>query len=257
MNLQFDASLAANYKNPAQKIRVMSEIWLLNNIFCPCCGNEHLSELKNNLPVADMRCNVCGEIFELKSKRKTFGAKILDGAYHTMIERITSNINPQLFVMQYSATLCVTDLTLIPKFFFTPNIIEKRKPLSTNARRAGWVGCNILYEKIPDQGKLSIIRDGKETGITEVLSRYKKLTALQTNNLKRRGWTMDVLNCVNKISSEVFTLRDIYEFANQLSKNHSENHNVEAKIRQQLQFLRDKGFIEFIGRGIYKKIKFG
>ncbi|MDE6698369.1 MAG: hypothetical protein K2J91_02695 [Lachnospiraceae bacterium] len=32
-------------------------------------------------------------------------------------------------------------------------------------------------------------------------------------------------------------------------------HNIEAKIRQQLQFLRDTGFIEFLCRGQYRKIK--
>ncbi|EKC57958.1 Dam-replacing, partial [human gut metagenome] len=31
-------------------------------------------------------------------------------------------------------------------------------------------------------------------------------------------------------------------------------HNVEAKIRQQLQQLRDKGFIEFTTRGHYRKL---
>ncbi len=254
MNLQLDESLAAIYKSPAQKIRVMSEHWLLNNIYCPCCGNDRLNGLQNNLPVADMRCKVCGEIFELKSKRNALGSKILDGAYHTMIERITSNMNPQLFIMQYSQRFSVTDLTLIPKFFFTPAIIEKRKPLSVDAKRSGWIGCNILYQKIPEQGKLRIIRDGKEVDVDDVLRQYSKLKTLQTDNLKLRGWTMDILNCVNAISSEVFALRDVYKFAEQLSKNHSDNHNIEAKIRQQLQFLRDKGFIEFVGRGVYKKI---
>lgn len=254
MNLQFDELLAAGYRNPAQKIRVMSEYWLLNNVFCPCCGNERLNGLKNNSPVADACCKICGEIFELKSTRNTVGAKIPDGAYNVMIKRITSNENPQLFIMQYSPTLSVIDLTLIPKFFFTPNIIEKRKPLSPNARRAGWIGCNILYEKIPAQGKLPIIRDGKEFDIDDVLHRYNKLKTLQTNTLTRRGWLMDVLNCVNEISSDVFTLNDVYKFVDRLSKNHVDNHNVTAKIRQQLQFLRDKGFIEFIGRGIYRKI---
>ncbi|MGN1131915.1 MAG: hypothetical protein ACI4RL_03340, partial [Ruminococcus sp.] len=31
-------------------------------------------------------------------------------------------------------------------------------------------------------------------------------------------------------------------------------HNVQAKIRQQLQLLRDKGFIEFTERGHYRKL---
>ena len=136
MNLHFDENVAADYKSLPQKIRAMSEHWLTENLFCPCCGNAHIDKLPNNSPVADAECKSCGEIFELKSKQNSIGLKILDGAYHTMIERITSNINPQLFVMQYS-NLSVTNLTLIPKFFFTPDIIEKRKPLSATARRAG------------------------------------------------------------------------------------------------------------------------
>lgn len=252
--MQFDESVAANYRSVPQKIRVMSESWLLNNAFCSCCGNVHIAKIRNNAPVADMQCTACGEIFELKSKRDNIGSKIMDGAYHTMIEQITSNINPQLFVMQYSPKLSVTDLTFIPKFFFTPDIIERRKPLSSAAKRAGLVGCNILYQKIPEQGKLPVIRDGKEIGIAEVLRRYDKIKTLQTTNINLRGWMLDILNCVNEISSEVFTLRDVYKFAERLSKNHSDNRNVEAKIRQQLQFLRDRGFIEFVRRGVYRKV---
>ena len=253
MNLHFDETVAANYKSTAQKIRVMSERWLTQNLFCPCCGNAHINKMRNNLPVADMRCENCGEVFELKSKKNSIGAKIMDGAYRTMIERITSNLNPQLFVMQYSATLTVTDLTLVPKFFLTPDIIEKRKPLSANARRAGWVGCNILYDKIPAQGKLPIIHGGKEIDAEEILRRYNMANKLQTNNLNLRGWIMDVLACMNSLS-EVFTLQDVYKFSEQLKLKHKQNHNIEAKIRQQLQFLRDKGFIEFVGRGIYRKV---
>lgn len=254
MNLQLDESLASNYKSLSQKIRVMSESWLLENVFCPCCGNEHVHKMRNNSPVADVHCENCGETFELKSKLNSFGAKIPDGAYHTMIERITSNINPQLFLMRYSSALSVTNLTFIPKFFFTPDIIEKRKPLSQSARRAGWVGCNILYQKIPSQGKIEIVRGGREIEVAEVLRCYDKIKRLQINNLNLRGWIMDVLACVNKIKSETFTLQEIYKYAEVLSKKHNQNNNVEAKIRQQLQFLRDKGFIEFVGRGVYKKV---
>ena len=122
MNLQLDKSLAESYKSISQKIRVMSEAWLVENLFCPCCGNICVEKLKNNSPVADIFCRNCGEIFELKSKKNSIGVKIIDGAYHTMIERITSNTNPQLFVMNYSAKLSVTDLIFVPKFFFTADI---------------------------------------------------------------------------------------------------------------------------------------
>ena len=49
-------------------------------------------------------------------------------------------------------------------------------------------------------------------------------------------------------------MKDIYEFADYLKSIHGDNNNVKAKIRQQLQFLRDKGFVEFVGRGVYRKV---
>ena len=253
MNLYFDESLGEGYKSKTQKIRVMSENWVGRNMFCPCCGNSHILELKNNEPVADMKCDNCGAVFELKSKEGKIGKKINDGAYSTMIERITSITNPELFVMQYSAKYTVTDLILIPKFFFVPRIIEKRKPLSSTARRAGWTGCNILYSEIPQQGKVIIIKDGIVKSTSEVVENYARIKRLETQNINSRSWLFDVLNCVNAIKSNEFCLQDIYAYTEMLQEKHINNHNIEAKIRQQLQFLRDKGFIEFLGKGHYKK----
>lgn len=65
---------------------------------------------------------------------------------------------------------------------------------------------------------------------------------------------MDVLNCVNKIPVHVFSLEDMYSFEPELQNKHPENHNVKPKIRQQLQLLRDRGFIEFLGNGMYRKL---
>lgn len=253
MNLHFDEALGERYKSKAQKIRVMSENWVGKNMFCPCCGNSHIFELKNNEPVADMKCDNCGAIFELKSKEGKIGKKINDGAYATMIKRITSITNPELFVMRYSPTYIVTDLTLIPKFFFVPQIIEKRKPLASTARRAGWTGCNILYSKIPKQGKISIIKNGIFKPASEVVENYAWIKKLEIQNINSRSWMFDVLNCVNTIESNEFCLQEIYAYIEILQEKHINNHNIEAKIRQQLQFLRDKGFIEFLGRGHYKK----
>ena len=254
MNFFFDKGLAENYKSNSQKIRVMSENWVGKNIFCPICGNPHICNLNNNMPVADLQCDNCGEIYELKSKQGKVGNKINDGAYSTMIERINSSSNPNLFIMNYSADYQVTDLLLVPKFFFVESIIEKRKPLAPTARRAGWVGCNILLESIPFQGRIWIIEKQRVINAVEIVENYTQIRKLQTNNLESRGWLMDVLNCVNSINNEDFSLQDIYAFVEQLQEKHISNHNVEAKIRQQLQILRDKGFIEFTSRGHYRKL---
>lgn len=74
------------------------------------------------------------------------------------------------------------------------------------------------------------------------------------NDINSRGWLLDILNCVNNIPSKAFTLEEVYKFESMLHIKHPQNNNVKPKIRQQLQFLRDKGFIEFLGNGKYKKI---
>ena len=64
---------------------------------------------------------------------------------------------------------------------------------------------------------------------------------------------MDTLHFVERLGSE-FTLSQMYAFANKLQLKHPQNNHIKDKIRQQLQFLRDKGIIEFKGRGNYRKI---
>lgn len=254
MNFNLNPELAFEYKNNSQRIRVMSESWISHNLFCPSCGNVHISNLPNNMPVADLKCEHCGEVYELKSKNGKIGNKIADGAYSTMIERITSINNPDLFLMEYSKDLQVRNLILIPKFFFVPSIIEKRKPLSKNARRAGWIGCNILYSEIPEQGKITIIKNQRISDKNAVVEKYAQVKKLQTSNIDTRSWLLDVLSCINNIPSTDFSLKEMYDFVNELQLKHVNNHNVEAKIRQQLQVLRDNGFIEFLGKGHYRKI---
>lgn len=253
MDFKFNTDIVTNYKSNSQRIRVMSENWLENNIYCPCCGNNHLKHLYNNMPVADFACDNCGEIFELKTKCGQIGRKITDGAYSTMIERITSNSNPDLFVMSYNNNLSVTDLIFIPKFFFIPDFIERRKPLSSNARRAGWVGCNILFSNIPSQGKIPIIQKEQLIDHKQVIEKFSKIKRLRTNQIEGRGWIFDILNCINDIPKNLFSLNDVYAYKDMLKIKHPQNFNIEAKIRQQLQFLRDKGYIEFLGNGQYKK----
>lgn len=46
----------------------------------------------------------------------------------------------------------------------------------------------------------------------------------------------------------------LYAFETTLALQYPNNHFIKDKIRQQLQFLRDKGMIEFLGRGHYRKV---
>ena len=254
MNLMFNMKLVENYKSNSQKARVLTEDWVNNNVFCPICGNKELQKFENNKPVADFYCENCNEIFELKSKNGKFSNIINDGAYSTMIERIASNSNPDFLFLTYNKEKCVVEnFLIIPKHFFVPNIIIKRKPLSENARRAGWIGCNIDLASIPKDGKVFIIKDGKEISKKRVLNNIQKNLFLSQEKITNRGWILDVMKCIEKIDKKVFMLSDVYSFEKWLHMLHPKNNNIKAKIRQQLQILRDNNYLEFLGNGVYMK----
>ena len=94
-----------------------------------------------------------------------------------------------------------------------------------------------------------------DADINTVIRRTQKSQQLATNNIDSRGWIMDVLYCVNSLKSNEFFLDEMYQFAEILAVKHPQNNNIKPKIRQQLQFLRDKGVIEFVRRGFYKKVR--
>lgn len=236
---------------------MLTETWLGENMYCPVCGCPMLKHYVANKPVADFCCEKCGSDFELKgyeSSEKSFRKIIADGAYSTMVKRITSLNNPNLFVMTYF-NQSVNSLILIPKFFFLPEVIIKRKPLSNNARRAGWVGCNINIGEIPNDAKINVVVNGYVVPQCNVIERYRRIQHLQTSTLQKRGWIIDVMKCVDNIAKEEFSLKDVYAFEEELRKKHPENNFIKEKLRQQLQVLRDGGFIEFASRGHYRKIK--
>ena len=255
MNLQFNTSLAEGYKSASQIARVLTEDWLAHNMYCPICGELTIRRAEPNAPVKDFVCNNCKSQYELKSKKNDsdrFQSTVADGVYGTMIDRITSLDNPSFFFMHYNRYE-VNNLIIVPKCFFTPDIIEKRNALSNNARRAGWEGCNILMHRIPVTAKIPIILNGVTMPVADVISKYKRVYSLQTKSMESRGWLVDTLHLVERLE-ETFTLKQMYDFCDELKIKHPNNNHIKDKIRQQLQYLRDKGFVEFKGNGVYKRI---
>lgn len=255
MNLKFDLTAAEGYTSKSQIARVLTEKWVGQNIFCPSCGNEMLDDFANNSPVADFYCDDCKSEYELKSKKDSKSLKIVDGAYSTMIQRINSDNNPNFFFLNYnSSDLTVKNFLVIPKHYFTNEIIEERKPLGPNARRAGWIGCNILLNGIPESGKIHFIKNSQPLDRSKVLSEWKKTEFLSEQERESRGWTIEIMKVLDKIHSTRFDLKEVYQYEKLLHGKFPNNNFVKDKIRQQLQVLRDKGIIEFKGRGHYSKI---
>jgi type II restriction enzyme len=144
------------------------------------------------------------------------------------------------------------NLLLIPRTFFSESIIEKRKPLAPHARRAGWIGCNILLGRIATDGKIAMVSDGKVLSRQKVRDEFSRARRLAGVPPSVRGWTLEVLGVVRRLGKSSFSLGDVYEFESELRSSHPLNLNVRLKIRQQLQVLRGLGLLKFTGRGTYR-----
>ncbi len=252
MNLSLDISLAKKYKNPSQKIRVVSESWVGSEAYCPSCGND-IEKFPNNRPVGDFYCVQCNNEFELKSKGEKFGKKIVDGEYATMTNVIKTGENPNFFLLEYSRPPWrVEDFCVIPRHYFSLSLIEKRPPLSKNAKRRGWIGCYIWIQRIPRTGRVFIVKGGKEYSKKSVISNWKNTSFLKDVNDWEKGWTVDVMNVVESLKIKEFKLADIYSFENYFKQLHPDNYHIKDKIRQQLQILRDAGYLKFLGMGSYR-----
>ncbi|HVC61622.1 MAG TPA: DpnI domain-containing protein [Acetobacteraceae bacterium] len=256
MDLSFQAALAGSYKSSLQRIRILSEDWVHRQVYCPSCGHIDMGRYGNNRPVADFFCHHCDEDYELKSQSKTFGAKMVDGAYRTMMDRLKGSSNPNLLLLHYDPRgLSVQNLLVIPKYFFVPEIIEERKPLSPFARRAGWVGCNISLQGIPQAGRIFLIRDRIIEPKDEVLARWQKTLFLRDQrDVRAKGWLLGVMRCIENIKKSTFTIEELYQFENELKMIYPSNRHIREKIRQKLQILRDKGYLHFLGKGTYRLV---
>jgi type II restriction enzyme len=178
---------------------------------------------------------------------------VVDGAFGSMCQRLAESNNPNLMLMNYDLQrLSVTNLFVVPKHFFVRDIIEERKPLAPTARRAGWVGCNILLKQIPDAGKIFFVRNSEPLPKEAVLAKWQKTLFLRDERADSRGWLLEVMKCIELIGRPEFELSDVYAFEARLRSAYPNNKHVKQKVRQQLQVLRDRGFIDFVSRGSYR-----
>lgn len=252
VRIEMPYQTAAAYTSRSQRARVVSEGWADRNLYCPSCVSDKLEPCPRNTRAIDFTCPECESPFQLKSQSLPFASRIVDAAYEAMRQSIVANRTPNLFVLQYNPiSWKVRNLILVPCFAFSLSFIERRRPLSSTARRKGWVGCNILLGEIPSQAIIAIVMDGQPASPERVREEYRRLRPLQDLSYEKRGWTLDVLRVLELLEKSEFSLGDVYAHGDELRRLHPKNLHVNDKIRQQLQRLRDLGFIEFLGEGKY------
>ncbi len=222
------------------------------------CSSNHIDAERVGNPVTDYKCPACDTIYQLKSTKRSFGITVTNSAYEKKMAAISTGNAPHYVFLQYSPiTWQVRDLFVIPGHFFTPAVIQRRNPLSSTAKRSGWVGSNILLGQLPHDARIQIVSSGVVRDIREVREDWGRFRFLQTDKRSSGGWGAAVLRSVRimqrESKSNEFTLQGFYErFVSDLSVQYPNNQNVEAKVRQQLQVLRGGGILDFLKPGHFR-----
>ncbi len=121
---------------------------------CPGCKRKErtLRTLPPNFKCADVVCDFCGYLLQVKTKSVkgplpiVCPKKILGGAWGPQKERMDAGIYFSLFiVVENDAGKVVT--FFLPRDLQTPEMFVERKPLSATAKRAGWTGFTIDVSK--------------------------------------------------------------------------------------------------------------
>lgn len=254
MNLKKYIKLCNDYKSNPQKTRVFTEPFVEENFYCPYCGADLIGRV-NNDKVRDFDCSQCNENYELKSKQgKSLGKTVADGKYQTMIERISNNSNPNFYFLNYDKkNFDVINFCAVPNYFFTPEIIIPRKKGIPN--RPDYIMCNIDISGIPNTGKIFYIKDREIISKSKVLDDWNKTLFLkESNSIQAKGWLLDTMMCIEQLNKKSFSRQELLNFIPYLQAKYPNNLNIGQKISQQLQILRDKGFLKFTNRGNYEVI---
>jgi type II restriction enzyme len=250
--LNCDTSVARGYKSSSQISRVVSERWFSGNGFCLSCNCESLSPTPANTRAADFECPTCAKRYELKTFRNFPQRRLIDGAYTALTDRILNGTTPTLVLLHRDNTWHIQNLVAVHPSFLTLDVVERRRPLAQSARRAGWVGCNIRLDLLGTDARIPIVEHGVSVDRAQIRSRFKQFERLSEIPPTSRGWTTLTLSAVRRIGQVEFSLDKLYSLESSFAAVFPNNKNIRAKLRQQLQVLRDIGYIEFIGKGKYR-----
>ena len=242
------------YTSKSQIARVFTEAWVAENGYCLACDSERLLATARNTQARDFECAACGHPYELKSSTRALGSKVLCGAYAAMMRRVDTGTVPTFLLMRYAAGPVVTDLSAIHRVFITPELIEKRNPLSPTADKAGWVGCKLLLRGVPPEGRIPLLLAGIFGDRDASREAFRATAKLAKANVRSRSWSRVILNCLHRLPSNPFSLDQVYSFEAELAIQFPGNRHIRPKIRQQLQVLRDAGLLRFEERGRYSLV---
>ena len=142
--------IPTNWKAQGRIYGEACEFWIEEHLPCPSCGGK-LVKLTANEKSIDHTCSSCSANWQAKASknkllRRDGSIKITGAEYQTTLSRVGEW---GIIAIQYCKDENkVLDIRTVSANKITEDCIIPRKPLSQNARRAGWQGCYILLEGV-------------------------------------------------------------------------------------------------------------
>lgn len=124
------------------------ELLVITHCSCPKCKkNNTLKCLPPNFKCADIICDFCGYLAQVKSVASDgindLPKRILGAAWGVQKDRLDSCIYIPLFIVLYKSKT-EFGIYYLSADLQKPDMFIPRKPLSENAKRAGWQG--FMYD---------------------------------------------------------------------------------------------------------------
>ena len=257
MNLVCNPDLALHLNSPSQKARIISESWFAREGYCLNCSSNQLSATTPGTVARDFVCPRCGFPYELKSSAKAHVRIVNDGGYDAMMRRIHAAETPALMLLHRSTDWHVQRLVAIHPVFITPEVVRPRKTPHTRPRTGQkYLMCDLDLTRIPSDGKIILVEDASSRSPAVVRKLFHESMRFLDIPIEKRGWSALVLAVLRRIGNADITLQQVYAYEPLIRAAYPNNRHVREKIRQQLQVLRDLGYIEFVSkRGEYRVLR--
>lgn len=146
-----------NWKSNSRIIGKAGEIYCFKNIKCVICNSLDWLKCATNEKSKDQICNKCGKKYQIKCKniserscknlKKNRIFKTIGAEYNTTLKSINEEID-YIILLYKKVEYVILDIIHISSDNITHDNIIARKPLGSNAKRAGWQGCNLHFTNI-------------------------------------------------------------------------------------------------------------
>ncbi|WP_073056905.1 DpnI domain-containing protein [Kaistia soli] len=135
-----------------QELGALGETIVKRGCRCPKCKRTgSLVRLPTNFKCADVICDFCGYLAQVKASRvkdiDVVPKSVMGAAWGPQSERMAASIYFPLFLVLVSEDFKRHAIYYLASDLQLPEMFKPRKPLSLTARRAGWQGFH--YDLVP------------------------------------------------------------------------------------------------------------